>query len=219
MASSSQAAPARISLGVKLAFTAFLAVLVPVYTFLYGPFVMLYFCDVALVLVFVALWWESPLFTGMAAVGVLLGQILWIVDVATGARVGLAGYMFDDQYPLFARLLSLFHAWLPLLMLWMLARLGYDRRAFAAYTLLAWVLLVISYLWLPAPPASPAEPLASVNVNYVYGLGTEPQTWMHPHWWFALLLVGFPLAFYLPTHLALSALFRNPDPRPIVAPA
>jgi hypothetical protein len=72
---------------------------------------------------------------------------------------------------------------------------------------------------LPAPPADPASPLASVNVNYVYGLGDEPQTWMHPHLWFTLLLVGFPLLFYVPTHLTLAALFRKPEPRPILATA
>jgi hypothetical protein len=209
----------RIPLAIKLAFTVFMAVLVPVYSYHYGPFVMLYFCDVALVLTLVALWWESPLFASMAAVGVLLGQLMWILDVATGTQyVGLAAYMFDDTYPLFGRILSLFHAWLPLLMIWVLSRLGYDRRAFFCYTVLAWVLLVVSYLFLPGPPGDPSRPLYSYNVNYVYGLGSTPHPW--GPWWFALLLVLFPLGFYLPTHLTLRALFRNPrasklhDPTP-----
>lgn len=198
-----------IPLWIKLAFTAFMAVLVPVYSYYYGPYVMLYFCDVALLLTLIALWWESPLFASLAAVGVLLGQLMWTFDVVTGGRyVGLASYMFDAKYPLFNRILSLFHAWLPILMIWMLSRLGYDRRAFVVYTLLAWVLLLVSYLFLPAPPGDPDRPLYSYNVNYVYGLGDKPHPW--GPWWVATLVVAFPLCLYLPTHLTLAALFPHP---------
>ncbi|MFN7133357.1 MAG: dTMP kinase, partial [Myxococcales bacterium] len=47
---------------------------------------------------------------------------------------GLAGYMFDDQYPLWLRALSLFHLPLVAVLVWMLWRQGYDRRALWAQT-------------------------------------------------------------------------------------
>jgi hypothetical protein len=213
--------PQRIPLVIKIAFTAFMAVLVPVYCQLYGVAVMLYFCDVALVLVLGAVWLESSLLVSMAAIMVLLGQLLWIGDVVTGGQVvGLAGYMFNPRYPLYARGLSLFHGWLPILMLWMMRRLGYDRRALAATTLLSWAILLVCYLFLPGPGAYPDDPLMSANVNYVYGLATDkPQEWMHPYLYLAVVMIAFPIVFYVPTHFALKALFRAPGAKdgPITA--
>lgn len=53
--------PHRIPLWVKLAYTAFVCVLVPYYLSAYGPTNFLYFCDVALLMTLAALWLESPL--------------------------------------------------------------------------------------------------------------------------------------------------------------
>jgi hypothetical protein len=195
----------RIPWPVKLAFTVFTAVLVPVFCHLYGTAVMCYFCDVALLLTLLAVWTESPLVASMAAVGILIPQFLWLADFLTGARlVGMTAYMYDSDYPLYARGLTLFHGWLPLVLIWLVYRLGYDRRALPAYMLLAWGLILVSYLWLPAPPVDPDCPLRSVNINYVYGISNDPQTWMHPHLWVLFLMVAFPICFYLPTHLVLA---------------
>ena len=51
----------RIPLWLKLAYTVFMAVLVPVYLRNYGPTNFLYFCDVALIITLVGIWIESPL--------------------------------------------------------------------------------------------------------------------------------------------------------------
>jgi len=201
----------RIPLAVKLAFTAFTAVVVVVFCDLYGPAVLCYFCDVALLLTLLALWTESPLVASMAAVGILIPQFLWLADFLSGANlVGMTGYMYDSTYPLYARGLTLFHGWLPLLLIWLVYRLGYDRMALPAYILLAWGLILSSYFWLPAPPADPIRPLRSVNINYVYGMSNDPQTWMNPHLWVLLLMVALPICFYLPTHLALTRLCGIP---------
>ena len=52
-------------------------------------------------------------------------------------------------------------------------RLGYDRHAFWAWTVLAWVLLLVCYFLMPAPPAPTGNPNLPVNINYVYGLSDE----------------------------------------------
>ncbi|HYH65842.1 MAG TPA: hypothetical protein VD866_14180, partial [Urbifossiella sp.] len=105
---------------------------------------------------------------------------------------------------------SFFHFWLPLVLLWFLYRLGYDRRAFWTWAAIAWVLMPVCYFLLPAPPTDPANPDVPVNVNYVYGMDDNkpPQTWMPPLAWFALLMVGLPLLVYLPTHRVLKRVFR-----------
>ena len=67
--------PNRLPLWLKLAYTAFMAVLVPVYWYYYGPTNFLYFCDVALFLTLAGIWLESPLLVSMCAVGIVAPQI------------------------------------------------------------------------------------------------------------------------------------------------
>jgi hypothetical protein len=199
-------------LGVKLAYTAFVAVMVPFYLHEYGPTNFLYFCDVAVLLTLVAVWLESPLLASMPAVGILLPQALWMVDFL-GTAVGfpithMTDYMYDPGRPLFTRGLSFFHFWLPLLLIWLVWRLGYDRRALAAWTVLAWGLLLVCYFFMPGPGESRDNPNRPVNINYVYGLSdTQAQTWMPGPVYFGLLCVGLPLLIFLPTHLILRRYF------------
>lgn len=203
----------RVPLWAKLAYTAFVAVLVPYYWAAYGPTNFLYYCDIALLMGVAAMWTERSIFASAPAVGILIPQAIWMADfLGTAAGrplVGMTGYMFDEKLTLFTRGLSFFHFWLPLVLLALLWRLGYDRRAFWTWTAMAWVLMPICYFLLPAPPAPADNPNLPVNVNYVYGMDGR-QTWMPPLAWLGLLMVGLPLLVYLPTHLVLKRLFRPP---------
>ena len=189
-----------IPLWIKIAYTLMVAVIVPVYLAYYGPANFLWFSDVALVVTGVALWLESPLLVSMMTVGVLLPELLWNVTLftrlVTGIRVsGLADYMFDTRIPKWIRALSLFHVVLPVLMLWMLHRLGYDPRALPAQTALAWVILPLTY----------AVTKPEDNINWVYGPGARPQRQISPPLYLAFVLIFFPLIVYVPTHLLLLA--------------
>jgi hypothetical protein len=206
----------RIPLVAKLAYTGFVAVLVPHYWQAYGPTNFLYFCDIALLLTCLAMWAESALLASACAVGILLPQLLWIVDFM-GSWVGLpvtgmTGYMFQDKIPLFARFLSFFHFWLPLVLVWLVMRLGYDRRGLYVWWAVAWAAMWVSYLYLPMPPAPPSNPGLPVNVNYVFGINdTAPQQWMPAPAFFALMLVSLPMLIWMPTHLLLRRTVRAPD--------
>jgi hypothetical protein len=121
---------------------------------------------------------------------------VWILDFLLGlvsgeSSLGLAAYMFDPRLSLFLRTLSLFHLVLPPLLLWLVFRLGYDHRAWAVQTLVAWIVLPLCYFF-TAP---------SANINWVFGPGEKPQTWMPPSLYFLLVMAFFPLGIYLPTHL------------------
>jgi hypothetical protein len=197
------AAATRIPLWFKLIYTAFCAVLVPTYLLAYGPTNFLYFCDVSLLTALVAIWLESPLLASAPAVGILLPQALWAVDFLAAAAgfklTGMTAYMFDTKLPLFTRGLSFFHFWLPFVLAWLVWRLGYDRRAFAVWTVAAWVLLSVCYFLMPAPPA--ADPNVPVNINYVFGLSdAAAQSFMPGPLWFAMLLIGLPVIIFYPTH-------------------
>lgn len=211
----------RIPMAVKLTFTAFMAVLVPCYWHLYGPTNFLYFCDMSLFLTLAAVWTESALLASMPAVGILLPQALWMADfVATAIGhplTGMTAYMFDPAKPLFTRGLSFFHFWLPILLVYLVARLGYDRRALKAWAALAFVLLLVCYFFLPAPPAPVDQRNLPVNVNFVYGLSDDaPQKWMDGRLYFALEMVALPLLIYAPTHLILAKVFgKRSRPKPV----
>jgi len=205
----------RIPLWVKVLYSSFVLVLIPHYIRAYGPTNFLYFCDVALLLTFIAIWLENALLISAAAVGILLPQLLWMLDFlgsAVGLPItGMTAYMFNDAIPLFARFLSFFHFWLPLFLVWLLTRLGYDRRAVGFWAPLAFVLVMISYFLLPPPPAPLDNPGLPVNVNYVFGLSDDqPQNWMHPVLYLLCLLAVLPLAIFWPTHILLRKLFPLP---------
>lgn len=200
---------ARIPLVVKLVYTAFMAVLIPVYWYYYGPTNFLYFCDVALILTLVAIWIHSSLLVSMSLVGIAVPQAVWVIDFLGTAMgfpvVGMTAYMFEAQSSLFLRGLSLFHGWLPFLLIFLVARLGYDRRAFAYWTILAWVLILICFFFMPPP--DPKAGLTPVNINYVWGLNdAAPQTWMPPALWVIGMMAVMPLVCFLPVHLLLARL-------------
>jgi hypothetical protein len=82
-------------------------------------------------------------------------------------------------------------------MIYLLRRLGYDRRALMAQTLLIWIVLPATYLL--TDPAS--------NVNFAFGPGREPQTWLHPLLYLAAVMILLPAVICLPMHLLLRRLF------------
>ena len=190
-------------LWLKISYTLFICILVPVYWKQYGPGNFLWFSDLALFVTAAALWLESSLLASMMAVSVIVLESVWIIDfliglIAGSSLIGLSAYMFESKIPLSIRALSLFHVVLPLLLLWLLYRLGYDHRALLAQTLLAWIVLPLSY-FLTKP---------SDNVNWVYGLGGGTQKWMPAPLYLVLLMIAFPLVLYWPTHLLLKRLFN-----------
>ncbi len=210
-----QQGAARVPLAAKLAYTAFVAVLVPHYWQAYGPTNFLYFCDIALLLTCVAMWAESALLASACGVGILLPQALWMADFLStwlGMPItGMTDYMFQETIPLFARFLSFFHFWLPIVIAWLILRLGYDRRGLWLWWGVGWAAMGASYLFLPMPPAPPENPALPVNVNYVFGFNDQaPQSWMPQPAYFALMLAVMPLLIWWPTHAVLQKLMRQP---------
>lgn len=193
-----------IALWIKIAYTVQLAVILPVYAVMWGWRNFLWFSDIALIATGVALWLDSALLASMMALAVLLPELLWSASyfgrLLFGLRVtDLAGYMFDERKPRFVRALSLFHVVLPAVLIWMLFELGYDSRALAGQTLLAWIVLPVTYA-----VTTPSDE----NINWVRG-PDKLQRRVQPLVWLAFLMLAFPIGLYLPTHFALQALFAH----------
>ena len=191
-----------IPLWFKLAYSLFVAVLIPIYWKKWGPANFLWFSDVALFAMLIAVWLESNLLASMMAIGVLVPEIAWNVGyfsrLITGHKTfSLIDYMFDSSRSLFLRSLSLFHVFIPAIIIYMLWKLGFREDAFFYQLALGWSVLLITYFF-----TNPVE-----NINWVFGPGSKPQKKLKPGLYFLLVLLAFPLIFYLPTYLILRIIF------------
>jgi hypothetical protein len=187
----------RIPLWVKVAWTAGVAVWLPVYWRQYGAQNFLYFCDLGNLLIVAALWSESCAIFSWQANTLLLFQTLYVLDLSGAMLVGrhfIGGteYMFDPAVPRFVRLLSLFHLLMPPLLLWAIWRLGYDPRSWKYATLETWVVAPVNYFWRP-----------QYDINWARGLFLREQHTVPGMLYLAAYLVLVPTLFYWPTHLAL----------------
>jgi hypothetical protein len=191
-------------LWLKISVTLFIGILVPVNWRQYGAANFLWFSDIALFLTGISLWTDNRLLLGMAALAVLLPEIAWNLDflfrlLTRSSGIGLSNYMFDPKISLPIRSVSLFHVWLPVLLLWMLKRVGYDGRAFFAQSVLCFVVLPLSYFYGGA----------KMNVNWVYGLGQKPQKLMPPIVFLLVTMMAFPV-LYAATAILLRMFFPTP---------
>jgi hypothetical protein len=197
----------RVPLWLKIGWTMWLIAWAPIYWRQYGLQNFLFFCDIGNVLIGIGLWIESPLMFAWAAIGLLVFQSLYCVDLAgallTGHHwIGGTEYMFDPHLSLAIRLLSLFHVVTPPLLLWAILRLGYDRRGWKFQTVMMWVVIPINYFWRPEQ-----------NVNWARGPFFHEQHAMPGlvYLWGYLLLV--PICVYFPTHLFLNWFMQRRKPR------
>lgn len=184
-------------LWLRLGYSIFFAILVVVYWIYRGPANYLWGCDIALLLTLVALWWRFALAASMALLVTLLPDIVWNIDfvlhlVADKDVLGAnaTGYMFEQDMPLYVRALSLFHVFLAPLLVWMVYRLGYDPRAMGAMTLVAWAVLPLSYV------ISGEQD----NINWVFGVGPIPPSWMSAEAYLILFMLAVPMVIFFPTH-------------------
>lgn len=195
MNGSAAAGSERLPYWLKLAYSLMVALIVAVYWIELGPVNFLWFSDIALIALVPALWWENRLISSTMAVSVLLIEIGWVIDfLSAGQLLGGARYVFENETELHIRVISaLFHMVLPAMLIYLLIRLGYDRRAFWWQTLLMLVVVPVSYV------LSPVEE----NINWVFGPG-EPQQLLPPLPYLGLLMLVFALGVYLPSHLLFS---------------
>jgi len=195
----------RIPLWLRIGWSLWVLVWIPVYWHQYGVQNFLYFCDLGNLFICAALWLESSLLLSWQACGLLLFQTLYIVDLigalVSGRHViGGTEYMFDPHLPLAVRLLSLFHIVAPPLLLWAIWRLGYDGRGWKYQTVTAWIVVPINYFWRP-----------QCDVNWARGPFFHEQHFIPGIVYLVGYLVIVPALVYWPTHLVLqwASRFRN----------
>ena len=185
----------QVPLWLKVGWTLWLAAWAPAYAGHYGPQAFLWFCDLGNFALGVALWTGSRFLFSWQAVSVLLVQIVWTLDLASGLLfkwhfAGASNYMFDPLIPIGIRLLSLFHIAAAALLIWALRRFGYDRRAWLVQSLSGFVVLPLAWL------AGPKE-----NLNWTWSPFGMEQKWIPPWAYLLLCMAAYPVVLYLPGHL------------------
>lgn len=181
------------------------AVWLPAYVRVWGWANQLLLCDTVVILTCAGLWMRSRLLLSSQAVGALAPGLLWGMDVAWRLFAGrhLFGgteYMWDARFPLWVRLLSLFHLVLPVFLLWTLRRLGYDRRGLAVQSVLAGVLLAVSRFF-------PEQ----LNLNYAFRDPLLHRAWGPAPAHLALIFSGLFAALYVPAHVLFCRIFPVRD--------
>lgn len=174
-----------IPLVLKIIYTLFIALIIPIYWRNYGLQNFLWFSDIGLFLTFGALWLESPLLISIAVLAILPFEIGWDIDflvqLFTGHNMlGIAHYMFESKYTFFLRALSLFHIFIQAIWIWYLLKWGYAQQAIYYAPILVCTVLVCTYLF-----TDPAK-----NINGVFMPQALHWDWMHPLVWLTILIVG-----------------------------
>jgi len=172
---------------IKLLLGAWLLLWLPLHLVAYPPSTFLWLCAYGNVLIVAGVCCESRLVVSWQAVALLVPHGLYIADALHHGRA--TAYLFDPSTPFAVRSLSLFHFAMPAVLLFAVARLGYDRRA------------------LPLQ-------LATAVVVFAISLAVGPiNVWISPvareH--VVATLVLAPLALHLPAHLALRSAFATPS--------
>lgn len=202
----------RIPLWLKIGWSVWVALWIPLYGMHYGPSVFLWFCDIANLLILVGLWTESSLILSWQAVSVLLVQILFSLNVISRVvfnHLFIPGtqWLFQEDLPLRVRLASIFmHLAAPPVLIWGLWKLRYDKRAILFQIATACVVLPLCRFW-----------DAELNLNWVWKPFGRTQTVVSPTLYLFVCIVGYTLLLFLPTHVLLVRLFgrKKPDSAPI----
>ena len=118
---------------VRWAALAWLAAWLPLHLVAYPPWTLLWWCGHGAILTVIGLVLGRRLLLSWQAVALLVPQTLYVADalarLVTGARGGGTSYLFDASVPWPVRALSSFHFAMPVVLVWAVRRLGYDRRA------------------------------------------------------------------------------------------
>lgn len=113
--------------------------------------------------------------------------------------------MWDAHYPLWARLLSLFHIIWPIILICALMRTGYNRRGFALQSAIAAAALVAARFG-----------NAADNINYAFRDPLFHRSFGPAPLHLGIIWLGLVVLIYVPTHLTLSkflprAAEKDPD--------
>ena len=127
---------------VKLALLAWLAVWLPLRVVSRPLPTLLAFCVFGSVILVIGICVENRLLVSWQALALTIPQLVYIGNVLAGGNE--TAYLFDPTTPLAVRALSYYHFVIPLVCIYAVWRLGYDRRALPLQIVTAAIVLAFS---------------------------------------------------------------------------
>lgn len=184
-----------VPLAARLGFTAWMAIWVPVIMATQGPQNFWWLCNLAQFLLLYGIWTSNRLIISSQAGTVVLIGLVWTLDfvaalVIGASPTGITAYMFNDQLPPALRATSTYHIWLPVLVLWLVRRQGYDYRGLWLQCAIGSLAIIGS--WLFGQPER--------NLNYTIAPFNIEQTWLPQAVYIPLLCIATATLVYLPGH-------------------
>lgn len=166
----------------------------------------MWFSNLSVLLLTASLVTNRPLPASIVLVGVGVLEVVWSFDLGLrlilgGPAMGLTEYVFVPRLapdevprPLWARLVALYHLLIVPIGLWIVCRLGYDRRALR-HVFIGCGLIGLGCLLTLDP---------SLNVNRVRHFGPFNENWLTTPGYFATWVAVLFTFMWWPTHVALS---------------
>jgi hypothetical protein len=197
----------------RLAAAGFLLVYLPAYALAYGPANFLFLCNLSVILAGIGFLCANRVLLSSQAIAILLVGAAWTLDVASRLLLGrhLIGgseYMWDSQWPLFTRLLSLYHVALPIALIAALRRLGYDARGYWLQSAIAVLGVALGRLFGP-----------EANINFAFADPILKRSWGPAPAHVAVVAGFLVLVVYPISHLLLARLCASRDTiRPLGRP-
>lgn len=182
----------------------FLIGLIPIYYHYYGPQNFLWLSDIGLFLTCLALGFNAPLLMSMAGVGVMVLELVWCVGFFSELifdvnLITLSDYMFNPNYPLALRAISLFHIVTPVIWFLYLWQFGYKKKALYYFVVLYWLVLILTYFL-----TNPND-----NINWVFMPKIMSVHAYAAYIWAFFLILGLPALIFWPTDLVYRKIFKT----------
>jgi len=193
--------PGPVPLPVRIAFTLWMAFWMPVVLATQGPQNFWWLCNLAQFIVLYAIWTSNRLLISSQAGTVVVVGIVWTVDFVValligGSPFGITAYMFNEDLPIALRATSTYHIWLPVLVLWLCCRLGYDARGLWLQCAIGTAAILGSWIF--------GEPVR--NLNYTVAPFGLEQVWLPQPVYIPVLCVATAVLVYLPGHWIVKAI-------------
>lgn len=181
-----------------------LLVYIPVYATSYGFWHFMQLCNLGVLISCMGFLLRNAFLISSQAIATPVIALFWLADFLsqciTGHFIhGGTAYMWNGEIPLITRLLSLYHLFLPVLLISWLAKNGYEKNSWKLQAAIAVSALLLGLFIAPSVE----------NLNYVYhwpgGRILYGQPILH-----AMLSLSILLVFvYWPTHRVLLLAFSK----------
>lgn len=148
------------------------------------PVHLLWLCDLGLLLTGIGFLLRSSVLLTSQFIGGFLVQLIWSLDflprLLFGMKIfGWTGYMFSPTHSAIAKFLSLFHLFLPVLLLYGVIKYGYAKTGLRLQVIITVPLYILSYLL-----TNSAD-----NTNWVLGPFWKAQGALPPLIYLALWMI------------------------------